>query len=217
MKKLFLLAAIVLGLCAPAFAPAHAQIANCGVNFVPVVGVNCANVRAKTYSAVIKLLVPASSSTDVFCIAGSATKAIAVNEWVLYSTGTGISVPVSLNHNLGVDTGTIAVAATYGPVANPLNSSNPAATATVVAYNSTGGVPTIGGTVTNIRQGVMYTQLATTPVASQFIDWKFGTAQEAYNQRLDIPSGATTEQYCLNLNATSPGGTLNGYIEWTEY
>ncbi len=208
MKKLYLSTAIVLGLCAPAFAQ---------VNVVPQVGVQTANIRANTYSAVIKLLVPASSSTDVFCIAGSATKAVAVNEWVLYSTGTGISVPVSLNHNLGVDTGTVAVAATYGPVANPLSSTNPAATAVLAAYNSTGGVPTIGGTVTNIRQGVMITSLATTPVVSQPIDWKFGTAQEAYNQRLFIPSGGTTEQYCLNLNATSPGGTLNGYIEWTEY
>lgn len=207
MKKLLLSTAIVLGLCAPAFAQ---------VNVVPQVGVNSANIRAQTYSASILKLVPASSSTDVFCIDGSATKAVTINEFVLYSTGTGISVPVSLNHNLGLDTGTIAVAATYGPVPNPLSSLNAAATATTVAYNSTGGVPTIGGTVTNIRQGVMYTQLATTPVASQYIDWKFGTAQDAYNQHLSIPSGATTEQYCLNLNATSPGGTLNGYVEWTE-
>ena len=81
---------------------------------------------------------------------------------------------------------------------------------------STGGVPTIGGTVTTLRSGVMYTQLATTPVASQPILWNFGTQIGFYNQSLDIPSGATTEQYCLNLNATSPGGTLNGYIEWTE-
>lgn len=207
MKKLLLGTAIALGLVAPAFAQ---------VNTVPQVGVNTANIRGQTYDASILKLVPASSSTDVFCISGSATKSILIDEIVLYSTGTGISVPVSLNHNLGLDTGTIAVAATYGPIPNPLNSTNAAATATTVAYNSTGGVPTIGGTVTNIRQGVMYTQLATTPVASQPIDWHFGTLQDAYAQRLGIPAGATTEQYCLNLNATSPGGTLNGYIEWTE-
>lgn len=213
MKRYLPFVALGLGLCAPV-APAHA--AGCGVNFVPQVGYNCANVRITTYSAAILKLVPASSSTDFFCISGSATKAIHVNEIYLAATGTGASFPLSLNHNLGLDTGTTAVAATYGPVPNPLDSGNPAATATTVAYNSTGGVPTIGGTVTTIRQGVMIDALATTPVTAPVIDWKFGTSQDAYNQRLDIPLGATTEQYCLNLNATSPGGTLNGYIEWTE-
>jgi hypothetical protein len=207
MKKLLLTSALVLGLAAPAFAQ---------VNTVPQLGVNVANIRAQTYDAAILKLVPASSSTDVFCIAGSTSKNIHIQRWELYSTGTGISVPVYLNHNLVVDTGTVAVAATYGPVAVPLKSTNATATATLAAYNSTGGVPSIGGTVTTLRSGVMYTQLATTPVASQPIIWQFGTGLGFYNQSLDIPSGGTTEQYCLNLNATSPGGTLNGFIEWTE-
>ena len=207
MKKLLLSTALVLGLCAPALAQ---------VNVVPQVGVNTANLRQNTYSAAIKALVPASAATDVFCIDGSATKNIHVTHWELYATGTGISVPVLLNHNLGLDTGTAAVAATYGPVANKLSSSNPTATATVVAYNSTGGNPTIGGTVTTIRSGVLIVSLATTPVVSQYINWNFGTQAGFYNQALDIPAGATTEQYCLNLTATSPGGTLNGYVEWTE-
>jgi hypothetical protein len=208
LKKLLLATVAGLALTSAAFAQ---------VNFVPQVGVNSANLRQNTYSAAIKLLVPAGSSTDVFCINGSASKSIHVNRWELYATGTGISVPVSLNHNLGLDTGTAAVAATYGPVPEPLASSDPAATATTVAYNSTGGVPTIGGTVITIRQGVLLVSLATTPVVSQPIVWNFGTYQSFYNQDLTIPSGATTEQYCLNLNATSPGGTLNGYVEWIEY
>lgn len=207
MKKLLLSTAALIGLSVPAMAQ---------VNVVPQVGVNSATIRQQTYSAAILKLVPASSSTDVFCISGSASKAIHIQRWELYATGTGISVPVSLNHNLGVDTGTAAVAATYGPVANPFLSTNATATATVVAYNSTGGVPTIGGTVTTLLQGVLLVSLATTPVVSQPIIWSFGTSVGGYNQSLDIPSGGTTEQYCLNLNATSPGGTLNGYIEWTE-
>lgn len=213
MKRLLLLIGLALGLAAPA---SHAQAQGCGVNFTPAIGINCANVRANTYSAAILKLVPAASSTDVFCINGSATKAVHVRRWELYATGTGISVPVYLNHNLGLDTGTAAVAATYGPVPEPLNSANPAATATTVAYNTTGGVPSIGGTVITIRSGVLLVSLATTPVASQPIEWSFGTAIDGYDQGLDIPAGATTEQYCLNLNATSPGGTLNGYVEWTE-
>ena len=65
MKKLLLSLALALGLYAP-IAPAHAR--GCGVNFVPAVGVNCANVRQITYIAAILKLVPASSSTDFFCI-----------------------------------------------------------------------------------------------------------------------------------------------------
>ena len=207
MKKLLLSTALSLGLCAPVFAQ---------VNSVPAVGVNVATVRQNTYSAPILKLVPASSSTDVFCINGSATKNVRVIHWEMYATGTGISVPVYLNHNTGLDTGTAAVAATYGPVAVPLVQSNPTATAGLVAYNSTGGVPTIGGTVTTVRSTVLQVALATTPVTAQPIMYDFGTAQGLYNQQLTLLAGATTEQYCLNLNATSPGGTLNGYIEWTE-
>jgi hypothetical protein len=209
VKKLLLSAALVLGLLAPAFAQ---------VNFVPQVGVNSANLRQNTYSAAIKNLVPeATAGTDFFCISGSATKKIHINRIEISGTGTAATQVVYLNHNLGLDTGTVAVPATYGPVPNPLNSGDPAATATTVAYNSTSGNPTIGGTVTLIRSGQLGVVAATLGTPTSPLVWTFGSPSEFYNQRLDIPAGATTEQYCLNfVGASVTASVLQGYIEWTE-
>jgi hypothetical protein len=193
-------------------------IAASQVNVVPQVGVNTANLRSNTYSAAILSLVPeATAGTDFFCISGSASKNIHVTRWEVSGTGTAATQVVLLNHNLGLDTGTKAVAATYGPIPNPLKSSNPAATATLVAYNSTGGNPTIGGTVTTIRSGELGVVAATVGIPAQPLAWVFGTTGSFYNQSLDIPAGATTEQYCLNFNgATVTASVLQGYIEWTE-
>ena len=207
MKRLLLASALGLGLLAPASAQ---------VTVTPQVGLNVANLRINTYSAAILKLVPAATPTDFFCISGSATKQIHVRRIELGATGTGLTQPIYLNHNLGLDTGTTAVAATYGPVAQPLRSSNPTATATVVAYNTTGGNPTIGGTVTTIRSSIIISALATTPVTVPTLSWQFGTSVDAYNQGLDIPAGATTEQYCLNYVGGTAPSTVNGYIEWTE-
>lgn len=207
MKRLLLASALGLGLIAPASAQ---------VTVTPQVGLNIANLRINTYSAAILKLVPAATPTDFFCISGSASKQIHVRRIELGATGTGLTQPIYLNHNLGLDTGTIAVAATYGPIANPLRSSNPAATATVVAYNTTGGNPTIGGTVTTIRSSIIISALATTPVTVPTLSWQFGTSVDEYNQGLDIPAGATTEQYCLNYVGGTAPSTVNGYIEWTE-
>ena len=207
MKRLLLASALGLGLLAPASAQ---------VNVTPQVGLNIANLRINTYSAAILKLVPAATPTDFFCISGSASKQIHVRRIELGATGTGLTQPIYLNHNLGLDTGTTAVAATYGPVAQPLRSSNPTATATVVAYNTTGGNPTIGGTVTTIRSSIIISALATTPVTVPTLTWQFGTSVDAYNQGLDIPAGATTEQYCLNYVGGTAPSTVNGYIEWTE-
>ncbi len=190
-----------------------------GVNVVPQVGVNQANIRAYTYTAAILKLVPeGTAASDFFCIDGSSSRKVHINRIELSGTGTIATVPVYLNHNLGLDTGTHAVAATYGPVPQPLNQLNPAATAATIAYNATGGNPTIGGTVTTLRTGILfiYPATAATVASADRLQWTFGTPSEDYNQRLDLAAGATTEQYCLNLGATNVTGVLEGYIEWTE-
>ena len=209
MKRLFLAALALV---------ASATLALAQVNFVPQVGVNSANLRQNTYSAAIIKLVPeATAGTDFFCINGSATKNVNVNRIEISGTGTAATQVVYLNHNLGLDTGTAAVVGTYGPVPNPLNSSNPAASATTVAYNSTSGNPTIGGTVTLIRTGTLGVVASTVGLNTPPLVWTFGTPGEAYNQRLRIPAGATTEQYCLNFaGATVTSSVLEGYIEWSE-
>lgn len=199
-----------------AFAALFATSALAQVNVVPQIGVNTANLRQNTYTAAIKNLVPAASTTDFFCISGSTTKTIKINKIELSGSGTLGSSPVFLNHNSTLDTGTAAVAATYGPIAYPIVSTNPTATATVVAYNSTGGNPTIGGTATLFRSGQLtISPTATTTIGQDRLTWRFGTSDGFYNQQLIIPPN-TTEQICLNLAASSLTAVLQGYIEWTE-
>ena len=188
------------------------------VNVVPQVGLNTANLRQNTYTAAIIKLVPeATAGTDFFCINGSATKAVHIHHWEVSGTGTAATQVVYLNHNLGLDTGTKAVAATYGPIPEPVSSSEPAATAATVAWNSTGGNPTIGGTVITLRTGQLGIVAATVGISAPALEWDFGTTQGAYDQDLVIPAGATTEQYCLNwAGATVTASVLEGFIEWTE-
>lgn len=207
MKSRFLGAALAALLTSSAFAQ---------VNVVPQVGVNSANLRQNTYTAAIHGLVPAASTTDMFCISGSTTKTIKIQRIELSGSGTIGSTPVFLNHNSALDTGTVAVAATYGPIAYKQVSSNPTATAVVRAYNTTGGNPTIGGTATIYRAGnLTVSPTATTTFAQDRLVWNFGTAVSAYNQPPTIPP-STTEQFCLNLAASSLTAVLSGSIEWTE-
>ena len=209
MKRLFLAGLALV---------ASATLALAQVNVVPQVGVSTATLRQSTYSAAIKNLIPeATAGTDFFCISGSATKAIRVHQIQLSGTGTAATQVVYLNHNLGLDTGTAAIVGTYGPVPNPLNSGSPAATATTVAYNSTSGNPTIPGTVTLIRTGTLGVVASTVGLNTPPLVWTFGSANEMYSQRLSIPAGATTEQFCLNwAGATVTASVLQGFIEWTE-
>ena len=200
--------------------PAHAQTpANCGVNFVPIVGVNCANVRAASYTNIILSLVPAASATDFFCISGSSTKAVHVRRIDITGTaGTLVSTPITLVHRVSLDTGTAATS-TYLKAPAMFASTNPTPTAVVVAYNSTGGNPSITDTSpTYIRSTALTLGVSGTSVgAVDHLNWTFGTPEDAYFQGLDIPKGATAEQYCLNLNAVSVAtGVIQGQIEWNE-
>jgi len=189
------------------------------VNYVPQVGVNVANLRAQTYSASLLSLVPVASATDFFCISGSTSKHIHVRRIELSGTaGTLVTTPVVLVHRTSLNTGT-AAASTYVKAAAPLLSTNGTATATVVGYNSTGGNPTIvDASPTYIRTSTLTLPVSgTSATGADRLVWLFGTSVDAYNQGLDIPSGGTAQQYCLNLNGVSiTSGVLQGSIEWTE-
>lgn len=221
MKKLlasiFGLALILGAVLSPH--PARAQAANCGVNYVPVIGVNCDNIRKNSYTAVLLSLVPAASATDFFCISGSSSRTVTLRRIELSGTaGTLVTTPIVLVHRVSLDTGT-AAAATYVKTGGQLNSLNPAATATVVGYNTTGGNPTIVDTSpTYIRNSVVTLGVSgTTAAPADRLVWNFGTQTDAYSQGLSIPSGATAQQYCLNLNAVSvSSGVIAASMEWTE-
>lgn len=218
MKKLLLLAALGLGLGLHA-PTAHAQTAaNCGVNYVPAIGVNCANVREATYIATLNGLVPAASATDFLCIAGAAGKSIHIREISISGTaGTLITTPIFIRRITGtLNTGT-ASTAILGPRA--MSPGNPLVAATVVGYDSTGGNPTVTGTTAGFTSNELTLGVTgTTAAPADKLVWRFGTALDAYSQGLDITgSNAATTEYCLNLGAISvSSGKLYGDIIWTE-
>ena len=221
MKKLFLSTVLALGWFAAPIAPAQAQTApsSCGVNFNPVVGVNCANIRQPTYVVAMTGLVPASAATDFFCIggpSGTATKNIHIRRWQVSGVATTlVTTPVLLIRRPTADTGTAATV-TYVSLVHGYNVSNPTNTATVVGYNSTGGNPTVVAGVNYGAREITLPVSGTSAMPSDQQIWRFGTPVDSYEQGLDITKGQTV-QYCLNLNgATIAGGALYGEIEWTE-
>lgn len=211
--RLFLLIALGLGLYAPA---AHAQTpANCGVNYNPVVGVNCANVRRDTYVGQMLGLIPAAGATDFYCIDASASRTITIRRVTLSGTATAIQTPVvSMIRRNTLDTGGTAGTT---PFITAFNSANPTSTATVIYYTAN---PTITDSTSHqtIRASVL-TLTPTTAAAGDIntpLTWEFGTSVDAYNQGAVLAKGST-QQFCLNWGAaTTAGNSVNGTVEWTE-
>lgn len=184
---------------------------------VPTIGVNTANLRVSTYSAVSVGLVPAASATDIFCISGSTTRNIQIRRISVSGVaGTLVSTPFVLVKRASLDTGGTAAST----IANPANtttkhaSTNGAATATLIAY-------TANPTIVDASPGYLRADYLTLPTAAAGtvivpLFWEFGTSVDAYNQGADIVKGVTT-QYCLNAQgATITTGLLNVSIEWNE-
>lgn len=186
------------------------------VNVVPQVGVNTANLRQQTYSAVSLGLVPGSGATDIFCISGSASKQISIRRISISGTaGTLVTAPFTLLRRASLDTGGTLATGTDKPVAAKNLSTNATATATLVAYTAN---PTIVDTSpVYLRSDVLSLNTTAALVAGAPLRWNAGTEVDAYSQGFDIPSGQTTQQYCVNLNAVSvSSGVLNISITWAE-
>ncbi len=187
------------------------------VNVVPQVGVTSGYIGKQTYSAVFLGLAPAASTTDLICISGSATKNIILRQIKISgSAGTTLSLPVTVLHRASLDTGGTAASTTANP-ANTIskrNSGNGTATAVLVAYTAN---PTIVDTtptyIDSAQLAVSLTTMATVSIPAVF-DWtnnNVGLLQAPY-----IPKNST-EQICVNLNATSLAtGLLTGSLTWTE-
>ncbi len=206
MRKLLALA--LLGAFA---APAAAQ-----VNTVPQVGLITGTLPKATYRAVSIGLVPVASATDIFCIAGSATKTVKVTGFTIRGTaGTLVSVPVAIVKRASVDTGGTAA----GTIANPANtitkadSTIGAATATLIAYTAN---PTItDSSPTYLAAG--YVTLPTVAAGTNVpvTDFTFGANLPQFTQQLVLRGAA--EQTCVNLQAaTISSGVVNITIGWTE-
>lgn len=213
MKKLLL--APLLGLWALlAVMPMSPARAACGVNFVPVVGVICDIVRNPTYSATSVGLVPAASATDIFCISAGATKSVSIRKITIAGTATtAIDTPFLIYQRSALGTNGTAATGLALPVAVPLNSNDPAATAVVTAYTAN---PTVAATpllMDAVNVNLPVTTAEGGDVTSRLI---YGTNVDFLSKGLDIIKG-TTNQICVNLNGVSvAAGALNINMQWQE-
>lgn len=209
MKRI--LSALLLGLGFLASAPAHAA---CTVNTVPSVGLICDLARNPTYSATSIGLVPAASATDFFCISGSTSKTISIRQIILGGTaGTAIQTPVIIYQRSALGTGGTAATSLAAPVAVPFNSTDPAATAVLVAYTAN---PSVAATPIVMDAVTLDLPVTTAAGGATEVMRNYGTQVDFLSKGLDIVKGSTV-QYCLNLNGVSvSSGVLNVNIQWQE-
>ena len=183
------------------------------VNVVPQVGLNTANLRQNTYSAVSIGLVPAASATDIVCLQGSATKTIHLTRVTISgSAGTAITTPfvVLLRHSL--DTGGTPASGVALPVAAPNDQNNQTATATLNAWTAN---PTITDASPNYYASLAVTLPVTASSGTTPTILHFGAFTEPYNQ--DITIRGVAQAACINLQAASvSSGVLSISLTWWE-
>lgn len=205
LSKLLLASALFGALSAPAFAQA--------VNQVPQVGVISDIQKRITYGAASVGLVPASSATDIFCIAASTNRTVSVKEITLSGTaGTAITTPVLLYRRVSLDTGGTAATGAALPVAGTFSSSDPVSTAVLTAYTAN---PTIVDSAPTLLLGPAVSFSVTTGTNTPVIV-NSGTQVDFFAKGFDLIKGST-QQLCLNLNGVSiSSGVLAIGIKWTE-
>lgn len=183
------------------------------VNTVAQTGVITAYRNGISYSAGFIGLVPAASTTDLLCIAGSASKVIKLQQIKISGSGTAISVPATLVRRASADTGGTAASTTANPANNiaKRDTTNGTAAATVIAYTAN---PTIVDSAPTYLDSANIGVVATTVgLIAPVTLFDFG-----YTDKLVQPPTlrGVAEQICLNLNATSATALLSGSITWTE-
>jgi hypothetical protein len=202
------LRSLLVGVVALATFPATAQ------NVVPQTGLTFGYLAKTTYSAAFIGLVPAAATTDMVCLAGSATKTVRLQSLKLSGSGTAISVPVTLLKRVTADTGGTAASTTANP-ANTISkrdSGNATATAVPIAYTAN---PTIVDTsptyVDSAQLGVVATTVGL--IAAPTI---FDYGEDPSNLRQAPTLRGVAEQLCINLNGTSATALLTGTMTWIE-
>lgn len=207
MKKLFLALGLLLGLVLPA-------AATCTVNTVPQVGVICDISRNPTYSATSVGLVPAASATDIFCISAGATKSISIRKIEIGGTaGTAVTTPFLIYQRSALGTSGTAATGLALPVAVPLNSNDPASTATLTAYTAN---PTVAATPLLMDAVLVDLPVTTAAGGVTANELTYGTSVDAFSKGLDIIKN-TTQQICLDLNGvTVSSGVLVINMQWQE-
>lgn len=157
-----------------------------------------------TYSATITNLPAAMLATDIFTITGSATKTIRISRVML----TGTQTTASQINIIFIRRSTANTAGTSVPLAAvTMDTNNPAATATALAYTAN---PTTGTVVGNIRTRKV--ALSTAVGNSDELISDFGTT----NGQALVLRGIN-QVFSINLNSvTVAGASFNIAVEWTE-
>lgn len=212
MKKLLIALGFLLGLAAPALAQVPCPGVG-GVNSVPQLGVACEQEPGvASYAATGIALVPASTATDLACLTGVAGKVVRLQQVSINgSAGTLINVPVTLRKNASADTGGTAATSTALPVPYALDSANPAAGASTIAYTAN---PTIVDTTPGLIDSGVLVLSATGTLAGNT-----GLLFNYFNRNfLEAPTlRGIAQQVCVNLNSTTvSSGVLSVSFKWTE-
>lgn len=181
----------------------------------PVVPVTPANQAAPidgqrvTYSATAKGIVPASSATDIFTIAGAAGYVIRITQIRVTGSATTEAVQdVSLILRSTNDTGSAATT----PTGTAHDTSDPSTAQAVLATYTAN--PTLGTSVGVLRTEKLLLNIpSSTGVGpSDRITWDFGNRPSKCPTLRDA-----NHQLAVNFNTGSPaGGLIDVEIEWTE-
>lgn len=158
-----------------------------------------------SYAASIIGLVPALLPTDIFEIAGSASKIIRVSRIRL----TGTRTASTTNDIIVVKRSTANTGGTStSPTVIPVNSTSAAGTAVVKAYTAN---PTLGTLVGNIRADKQFLNIAGTG-PSEVREYTFGIDGTEH-----LTLNGVNEMVAVNLNGvTMGGGNLDIWVTWEE-
>ncbi len=166
-----------------------------------------------TYSAAMQALVPVTGCTDLFTITGSASKTVRVTKIGL--VGTTITTPITVEIQLIKRSSANLTGTSSAPTnRTSYDSSNPAATATVLGYTANPG--TLGTVVGIISAEKIVFTIPSTATMLQGPDrwWKdFGT-----RPALAIVLRGIAEVLAINLVGTTlaTACSCDAYVEWTE-
>lgn len=212
MKRLILSLSLLLGFTLSA----NAQCVGVGsINNAPPPGIICQQDSVvPTYHAVGVAIAIGTAPTDVSCITGSATKVIRLKKVRLSGTaGTAINISVFLTKHIVANTGGTPATSTALPTAYPMDSTNPAVSATLQAWTANPTIADAASTVINGATLFLPVTSTASGAASVIFDWgSGGIALEGPVLR------GIAQQVCVNLNGvTAPSsGLLNVQWVWTE-
>jgi hypothetical protein len=169
-----------------------------------VVQVNTEGQKA-TYSGTMIAQAAAANATDIFTITGSATKTVRVLRVGVsgIATAVGTQVVNLIKRSTANTAGTSA-----GVTAVSHDSTNAAASATVLQYSAN---PTLGTAVGTVRSAALPFGAAAA-VGGGEKEWNFSD-----NNDQAIVLRGTSQVLALNLNAAIiAGATVTAWVEWTE-